>query len=440
MANTKRVKQSKGQLKTGSPGVNKRTRMQSTLTEENYRVIFENSAVAITVTDENENLVSWNSHAAELLGMDDDDLYMKPIRSLYPEEEWKRIRSQNVRQKGMQHHIETRMTKKNGQIIDVDLSLSVLRNKGGDVTGSIGITTDITERKKAEHALRQSEELSKGMIEAAATGIYLAQKGRFIYVNRVMEEMSGYTGNELIGTRTIDYVHPDDRETTRQNATNAVKSQDSNPYEFRCLRKDLETMWVSERITTIEYADNHAILGTLTDITEKKMAEVVSHEHINQIETLLNIGTQVSQSRNLNELLKSALESAAEVVNASAAGIYLVDKATNELVLKVQRGFSDELLKSASRMKMGRGFAGRVALTGKPVILGSKSADIRFDPSVFKKIGFQSLCSVPIIAREKILGAICVGSRNSSYFPEGETRLLRSIATQIGVAIENVQL
>ncbi len=440
MANTKSVKQNRRRPPTSPANDNKETRVQSTFTEENYRIIFENSAVAITVTDENENLVSWNSHAAELLGMDDDDLYMKPIRSLYPEEEWKRIRSQNVRQKGMQHHIETRMIKKDQQIIDVDLSLSVLRNKAGDVTGSIGITTDITERKKAEHALRQSEELSRGMIEAAATGIYLAQKGRFIYVNRVMEEMSGYTSDELIGTLTVDYVHPDDRETTRQNAINAVKSQDSNPYEFRCLRKDLETMWVSERITTIEYEDNHAILGTLTDVTDRKIAEVASHEHINQIETLLSIGTQVSQSRNLNELLRSALESAAEVVNTAAAGIYLVDKATNELVLKMHRGFSDELLKSVSRMKMGRGFAGRVALTGKPVVLGNKSTDIRFDPSVFKKVGFQSLCSVPIIAREKILGTICVGSRNSNYFPEGDTRLLHSIATQIGVAIENVQL
>jgi diguanylate cyclase (GGDEF)-like protein len=91
-------------------------------------------------------------------------------------------------------------------------------------------------------------------------------------------------------------------------------------------------------------------------------------------------------------------------------------------------------------MKMGRGFAGRAALTGKPIVLGSKSNDIRFDPSILKKMGFQSLCCVPIIAREKILGAICVGSRNSSYFPESETRLLRSIATQIGVAVENVQL
>lgn len=428
------------QLTTSSPVDSEEARMKSAFTEENYRVIFDYSAIAITVTDENENLVYWNRHAAELLGMDEKDLYMRPVRSLYPEEEWKRIRSQNVRQKGMQHHIETRMIRKDQQIIDVDLSLSVLKNKAGNVTGSIGITMDITERKKAESALRQSEELSKGMIEAAATGIYLAQKGRFIYVNRVMEEMSGYTSDDLIGTRTIDYVHPDDRETTRQNAINAVKSQDSSPYEFRCLRKDLETVWVSERTTTIEYEGSPAILGTLTDMTEKKMAEVASREHINQIEILLNIGTQVSQSRNLDELLNSALESAAEVMDASAVGIYLVNKSSNELILKVHLGFSDEILKSVSRMKMGRGFAGRAALTGKPVVLGSKSNDIRFDPSVFKSLGFQSLCCVPIIAREKILGAICAGSCNSSYFPEGETRFLRSISTQLGVAIENVQL
>jgi PAS domain S-box-containing protein len=122
MANTKNVKQNRKRSPIIPAHDNKETRVQPTFTEENYRIIFENSAVAITVTDENENLVSWNSHAAALLGMNDDDLYMKPIRSIYPEEEWKRIRSQNVRQKGMQHHIETQMIKKDRQIIDVDLS------------------------------------------------------------------------------------------------------------------------------------------------------------------------------------------------------------------------------------------------------------------------------------------------------------------------------
>ncbi len=83
------------------------------LAEEIYRTVFDNSAVAITVTDENENLVFWNKFAEVVLGMDGDDLYGKPVSSLYPEEEWIRIRAQDVRQKGMQHHFETRIIRGN---------------------------------------------------------------------------------------------------------------------------------------------------------------------------------------------------------------------------------------------------------------------------------------------------------------------------------------
>ncbi|MCJ7521585.1 MAG: PAS domain S-box protein, partial [Dehalococcoidia bacterium] len=76
------------------------------LVEKNYGTIFENSSIAITLADDNENIVFWNKFAETLLGMDRDDLYMKPVSSLYPEAEWRRIRSQNVRKKGMQHHLE----------------------------------------------------------------------------------------------------------------------------------------------------------------------------------------------------------------------------------------------------------------------------------------------------------------------------------------------
>ncbi len=120
------------------------------LAEARFRTIFENSAVAITVTDENENIVSWNKFAEVLLGMGRKDIHMKPVSHLYPDEEWRRIRAENVRQKGMQHHIETRIIRKDKQIIDADLSVSVLKGPDGKVTGSIGIMADITERKRME--------------------------------------------------------------------------------------------------------------------------------------------------------------------------------------------------------------------------------------------------------------------------------------------------
>jgi len=128
------------------------------LAKERYRTIFENSAVAIMLVDEQGRIVSWNKRTETLLDMEKEDLYLKPVELLYPEEEWKRIRAHNIRQKGMQHHLETKVIKKSGEVIDVDVSLSVLKDPKGRPTGSIGVLNDITERKRTEEDLKIAKE------------------------------------------------------------------------------------------------------------------------------------------------------------------------------------------------------------------------------------------------------------------------------------------
>jgi diguanylate cyclase (GGDEF)-like protein/PAS domain S-box-containing protein len=440
MENKSRSVRGQTQATTGEFASDKRPSRHPLLTEENYRTIVENSTVAIIITDDDENIVFWNKFTETLLEMDATDLHMRSVRSLYPKEEWRRIRPQNIRRKGMQHHMETRVIRKDGEIIDVDLSLSVLQGLAGEVTGSIGIITDITERKKAEQAVRQGEELVRGMTEAAATVIYLVQDGRFMYVNHVMAEISGYTSDELLGMRSTDLIHPDDKEETRAKAIASLKGHSGLPYEFRVLKKDLEILWVSERVTSIEYGGKRAVLGTLMDITKRKAAEATSREHTDQIETLLEISTKLGQSLNLAELLQGVLENITKAIRVKAAGIHLLNEQTNELVLEAQRGFSTDFVHKMTRMKLGKGFAGQAALSGKAVILSDTSAVIRSDSIVLQRMGLRSLYSVPIMAREKILGTICVGSHDSREFVERDTRLLGSIASQIGIAIENAQM
>ncbi len=138
------------------------------IAEERYRTIFENSAVAITMADEQERLVSWNSFTEKMFGMTKEDLYHKPIRSFYPKGEWERIRTHEVRQKGMQHHLETRMVKKDGEVIDVDVSLSVLKDAEGRVTGSIGVIRDITERVEADRKIKEAMDLKSQFISTVS--------------------------------------------------------------------------------------------------------------------------------------------------------------------------------------------------------------------------------------------------------------------------------
>jgi PAS domain S-box-containing protein len=146
----------------------KKAEEERRVAEERYRTIFENSAVAITMADEHERLVSWNKFMEQLLGMDQEDLHLRPVRSLYPAEEWEKIRACNARQKGMQYHLETRMFRKDGGLLDVDISLSVLKDAEGNTTGSIGVIRDITVRKRAEETLKETMELKSQFISTVS--------------------------------------------------------------------------------------------------------------------------------------------------------------------------------------------------------------------------------------------------------------------------------
>ncbi len=169
----------------------KKSQLELLAAEERYRTIFENSAVAIMMADEQEQLVSWNKFTEGLLEMDTDDLYLKPVKSLYPGTEWEKIKTQNIRQKGMQHHLETKMFKKNGEVIDVNLSLSVVRNAKEQVIGTIGVVSDITERKKAEQKIKEAMEMKSEFISTVSHELRTPLTSMKESISIVLDQVAG---------------------------------------------------------------------------------------------------------------------------------------------------------------------------------------------------------------------------------------------------------
>jgi PAS domain S-box-containing protein len=133
--------------------------VENQLRESEYklRIILDNSAAAITMTDENEKIVSWNSFTEKLLGMDEQDLRLRPIYTLYPPEEWKIIRSLNIRKSGFKHNLETKVIRKDGTVIDVDLSVNILKDENGKMIASVGMLQDITDRKRSHELVLQAK-------------------------------------------------------------------------------------------------------------------------------------------------------------------------------------------------------------------------------------------------------------------------------------------
>ena len=410
------------------------------LTEDNYRTIFENAAAAITVTDRNENLIIWNHLAAELLGMKPEEMYLKPIKEVYPEEEWKRIRSEHIRKKGINHHMDTKILNHAGKIIDVDLSVSVLKGIDGSVQGSIGIMRDISERKSVESSLKESIELSRGMIETAATAIFLIKDGRFTFVNRIFEEMTGYSAQELKAMNRLDLIFPEDAEKAQANARNLSGGKSTDPLILRVLRKDFETIWVSEKMTSIIQADKEHIMGNWMDITEWKIAESIATEHSNQTEILLEIGNTVGRTLKLQEIAESVLDILNSKLHNGPIAFFSLPSQSETFTLLVQKGFSQDFIKRMTAVIFGKGLIGRTVSTGKSVIISINSDNPRFDPGLLRIDGLSAICCVPIFARDKINGVICMGSRSQHYSLDRQARLLELVANQIGVAIDNARL
>jgi PAS domain S-box-containing protein len=187
----------------------KKAEKERLLAEEKYRMIFENSAAGITLVDEQERLISWNTYLEGLLRFNGEELYLIPIMTLYPQGEWDKIRTFDVRQKGMQHHLETKMIKKDGSLLDVDISLSVLKDSEDNTTGSIGIIRDITERKQAEEKLKETMELKAQFISTVShelrTPLTAMKEGLNIVLDGIVGEINEKQKKFLdIANRNVD--------------------------------------------------------------------------------------------------------------------------------------------------------------------------------------------------------------------------------------------
>jgi PAS domain S-box-containing protein len=245
---------------------------------EKYRIIFENSAVAIMLTDENERIVHWNKYTENLLGKGRDELIMKPVKYLYPPEEWSKIRSENVRQKGIHHHLETKMIRKNNDLIDVDISLSVLKDSIGNVIGSIGIIKDNSRSKQMERTLKASEEKFKFLYEKAPVPYHtVSPEGLITNVNEKWSMLFGYSKEEVIGKPIYDFIHLDEQETAESLLKEKIqqKKSDSGGDERTYITKNGEphVFMVHDFLTFDESGVVISVHTMMEDLTERKKTE-----------------------------------------------------------------------------------------------------------------------------------------------------------------------
>jgi PAS domain S-box-containing protein len=257
--------------------------------EKRYRTIFDNSAIAITLTNENEKIISWNKYAETLLGMKRDELHLRSVSELYPPDEWKKIRLQNIRQKGMQHHLETKIRKKNNEEIDVDLSLSILKNHEDKIIGSIGVIKDISEKKRAEKTLKESEEKFRLLYEKAPVPYHtLSPDGLITDVNEKWCQTFGYTKDDVIGKPIFNFISENEKAEAEKSFAQKLSYKKlysgGNERQYKTKNGEKKIFVTHDFFLFDEKGNVISVYTTIEDVTENKTIEHNLKEKINELE------------------------------------------------------------------------------------------------------------------------------------------------------------
>lgn len=207
-----------------------------------------------------------------------------------------------IRENGTGHVEDEVFWRKDGTSFPVEYRSHPIVMKG-NVIGGVVSFSDISERKAAANALRESEERFRGIFEQTAVGMATyGTDGRNIAANDAFCRMLGYEGHELVGLNCLDFTHPDDRKATEERLEQ-VDCGKAGHYqqEKRYVRRDGSVIWVSVTGSTIRDHNGDPVfdIRQIQDISDKRAAEVAARESEAQLRGAINNAAAAIVLRNL---------------------------------------------------------------------------------------------------------------------------------------------
>src|SRR4028118_816732 len=251
-----------------------RTLIGSLPSEERYRAVVEQTADGIFLIDgATKSILEANSRFEELLGYGHGELHGMSLYDLVPHDrEGARANVDRVLEHKSYQVGERSYRRKDGSLVDTEVSASLIEHDDQEILCCVA--RDITERKRADEKLRESEERHRAVVEQSVEGIYLfaPNSGRLLEANEAFAELLGYTSEELLGMAVYDFIAHEAEDIDRQ-VSRSLNERRRHKGERKYRRKDGSLLEVEASAAVIPYCDGEAMCCVIHDVTEQKKAE-----------------------------------------------------------------------------------------------------------------------------------------------------------------------
>jgi two-component system cell cycle sensor histidine kinase/response regulator CckA len=295
--------------------------------------------------------------------------------------------------------------------------------------------------KGADQELRRLKEFNESIVQNMVEGIAVQDaQGCFTFLNPAAGSLLGYAPEELVGQHWTVVV-PLDQQPVVQRADRRRLQGEADRYPLELRRRDGSRVRVLISASPRFDPDSGQFAGTLavfTDISERAQVEERLTRHAQEMAALYETALDINSQPDLSTLLQAIVERASKLVGARMGGLYLMQPGGEELELVVSYNLPRDY--TGTRLHLGEGLSGRVAQTGKPMMVGEYHLWEGRTP-IYEASHLCRVLGVPLRVGNRIIGVINVtDDRKTELFDEEEIRLVSLFADQAAIAVENRRL
>jgi diguanylate cyclase (GGDEF)-like protein/PAS domain S-box-containing protein/putative nucleotidyltransferase with HDIG domain len=420
--------------------------------EEKYSTVVEQATEGITIIQ--DKLIKFaNKHMAEMSGYTVEELTGMSTFDLVPPEFAPVLAerfAQRAKTQAVSETFYTQLLCKNGTVKEMENSTRLIQYEGR--SAALGITRDITERKRMEEMLQESEERNRALVEAvgkAGTGIAILQTtpssgAAIVFANKQASSISGYSHKELLSMSLKDVMAPEEYTKIITRYTNRQKGLTVRGYyETNIICKDGTLLPVEIGATALKLRSGIATVVYFKEIASRKKAEEKIALHTKHMQAILSVAQLINQTPTMNKMLTSALDKLNRVMSTDKACVYLIDFENKCLKMKSCRGISDKNIRRYSNLKLTEEQLHNLLMWKDPgtdfeTIFGKTTGDRL--KAALERNKACSYAMVPLLLKDKVIGILYNISDKDRTITEDDIKFLTAIAYEMSIGISNIQL